>query len=120
MLHTPHSRSHGFRYKLLTPSLSQGSLVDVCCITGLLKMKVFSSVLVLFLVAGVRSEALPDAEAEADPACNNCGSRPPYIKGARVSRVYCFGALELQKTRKYQHLNSRTFSFMRLRYVTYF
>ena len=26
-----------------------------------------------------------EAEAEADPACNNCGQRPPYIKGARVS-----------------------------------
>ena len=27
------------------------------------------------------------AEAEPDPACNNCGQRPPYIKGARVSFI---------------------------------
>ena len=40
---------------------------------------VLSSVLIVAAVG----EAF--ADAEADPACNNCGQRPPYIKGARVS-----------------------------------
>jgi hypothetical protein len=43
----------------------------------LLKMK-----LLLVLICAI---GLVNAEAEADPACNNCGQRPPYIKGARVS-----------------------------------
>ena len=47
----------------------------------------FFSSLCLALCAYISAEALaePEAEAEADPACNNCGQRPPYIKGARVS-----------------------------------
>ena len=40
------------------------------------------SLLLLVCFAGLVSA---EAEAEADPACNNCGQRPPYIKGARVS-----------------------------------
>ena len=39
----------------------------------------------LLLAVHVSAEAFADADAEADPACNNCGQRPPYIKGARVS-----------------------------------
>ena len=45
-------------------------------------MKV-TALISLALVAVVYSESL--ADPEADPACNNCGQRPPYIKGARVS-----------------------------------
>ena len=40
-------------------------------------------VLSSLLIVAVIGEAF--ADAEADPACNNCGQRPPYIKGARVS-----------------------------------
>ena len=39
------------------------------------------SLLLLVCIVGLVSA---EAEAEADPACNNCGQRPPYIKGARV------------------------------------
>ena len=41
--------------------------------------------LVLLCCAILVAAVYAEAEAEADPACNNCGQRPPYIKGARVS-----------------------------------
>jgi hypothetical protein len=44
--------------------------------------RLIGSVLSIALIGAVIGEALP--EADADPACNNCGQRPPYIKGARV------------------------------------
>ena len=50
------------------------------------------TLLLLVCFAGLVSA---EAEAEADPACNNCGQRPPYIKGARVSnfntKLVCAG-----------------------------
>ena len=44
-----------------------------------------------YLLIAVCLTGLVKGEAEADPACNNCGQRPPYIKGARVSTTRVLG-----------------------------